>query len=93
MKFQETKQSTIKIEHNKYSLFLMNNKKYNIDSKVTQKDSISDKNKKKTRQTTTEAFIPPACNKQRYLCQIRNKSRLYILDVQDWYNKSQKIYL
>jgi hypothetical protein len=62
MKFQENKQSTIKIEYNKYSL-LMNNKIYNTDSKITQKESISDKNKK-IRQTTTQAFIPPACNKQ-----------------------------
>jgi hypothetical protein len=62
MKFQETKQSTIKTEYNKYSL-LMINIKYNTNSEITQKESISDKNKK-TRQTSTQAFIPPACNKK-----------------------------
>jgi len=70
----------------------MNNKKYNTDSKITLKESISDKNKKHDKNIHT-SFIPPSCNKQWHLCQIRNKSRLYILDVQDWYNKLQKIHL
>jgi hypothetical protein len=90
MKFQETKQSTIKLEYNKYSL-LMNHKKYNTDSKIKQKDSIRDKNKK-TRQTSTQVlFHRPATNSDIYAKS--EKSRLYILDVQDGYNELQKIHL
>jgi hypothetical protein len=67
MKFQETclvSWNFIKIEY-KYPL-LMNNKKYNTDSKITPKESISDKNKKHDKHPHKLLFHHPATNSDIY---------------------------